>query len=684
MATTRRSIPVGGRRLLLVAMTVALAGPVAGPTRAVAAPTGSTLVVGTQTLTPCGPAGSRPRAAPPAWCGSLAVPLDPASPGGATIPVAYRFYPSTAGPALGTVMPVEGGPGYPSTGSVAPDGYAAMYGPLLEHRNMLVVDLRGTGGSDALVCRPLQQFTGPTGTAAFADLVGRCGERLDRRWRAVPGGPAQASDLFVSAIAADDVADVVTALGVGPVDLYGDSYGSWFAQVFASRHPALVRTVTLDSTYLVDGLDPWYRSSVESMPADFDAACARSPACASAAPGSAWARIGELAAELRTHPLTGTAPGPAGRPVAVTLDVVGLVNLVNDAGADTEIYRALDAAARAELDQGDPAPLLRLYAEAHLVDEGGSNWPAELSSDELYFAVSCLDYPQLFDMGAPPADRRHQLATAEARLAASTFAPFTTAEWLSVDQYTEAYRACTSWPSPTESHPPVGTPPLLAASTPVLVLGGEFDTWTPPADLPRVVADLGGTTRTVLFANEVHGVAFPDPYRCASVLLRQFVERPDLLASLDASCAAAIPALRAVGAYPGSLTGVTPAVGGPGGTGDALALRLVAAAVETAADASYREAELGLKADVGLHGGTVRYRNGGASAVLAGDQLVPGVAVSGTLEESSGTASGALTVVAGAGLGTLAVSWPLAGPAPLARVTGSVDGQPLVATLPAP
>jgi hypothetical protein len=49
--------------------------------------------------------------------------------------------------------------------------------------------------------------------------------------------------------------------------------------VFASRFPQLLRSVTFDSTYETVGLEPWYRSTIESMPADFDAACSRAPAC---------------------------------------------------------------------------------------------------------------------------------------------------------------------------------------------------------------------------------------------------------------------------------------------------------------------------------------------------------------------------------------------------------------------
>ncbi len=458
------------------------------------------------------------------------------------------------------MVPVEGGPGYPSIESVsyrslgANSGYSAMYGPLLERWNMLAIDNRGTGESTPLKCRALQRFSGPTGGEAFQQAAAGCARKLDHRWRYPDGSWVHASDLFSSAPAAEDMAAVIEALELPKVDLYGDSYGSFFAQVFAARFPQLVRSVILDSTYETSDLDPWYRSTVQSMPADFDAACSRSPACASAAPGSSWARIGELAERLRADPIAGRVPGPSGALQAVEMNVVGLVDLVSDAAEDTRIYRELDAAARALLGAGDPDPLLRLYAQREYEDEGYFSLPVREYSVELYVADACIDYPQLFDMGASGATRASELAAAESALAPATFAPFSTAEWIAQNENTEAFSVCIGWPSPTvaqsptsgvERHacpPPLELPDcLFPASLPVLVLGGELDTWTPPVDVPKVLAQIGGHARFVELANSTHVVGEGDT-ECGSSLVQRFVERPQALDSLDASCAAAVPA----------------------------------------------------------------------------------------------------------------------------------------------
>ena len=684
-----RGAPRGRRCAPLLAVLVLLSAAFAGP--ASAAGRGRMIRLGGRTLARC-------QAKPLAYCGKLSVPLDYSSPAGPFISVSYRFFPAAAGAAKGTVVPVEGGPGYPSSGSVeygsgsGAAGYGPMYGPLLERWNLLVVDNRGTGSSTPLRCAPLQGFAGATGTAAFQKVVGECGAALNSRWRYPNRSFVHASDLFTSAPAAADLASVIRVLGVGKVDLYGDSYGSFFAQVFATRYPSLLRSLVLDSTYETSGLDPFYRSSVESMPSDFQAACTRAAACAAAEHTPVWERIAALAASLRAKPISATVPGPGGKSEKISMSAVGLVDLVNDAAEDGQVYRELDAAARALLEGGDGAPLLRLYAQRLAIDEAYFGLPTSEYSVELYFAVGCLDYPQIFQMTATPAQRASQLAAAEAALPAGTYAPFTTAEWLAQDENTEAYTACLDWPAPTVAEPPLpGPPPLLPATLPVLVLGGELDAWTPPADVPKVIAQIGGHARFVELANSTHVVGEADTI-CGSTLIRSFVARPSELDTMDVSCAPAVAAIHALGAFPGSLAAVTPIEPSAGASASPTALRLAAAAVQTAGDAIARYAAIEAAKDRGLHGGTVTAANGGAILTLHGDELVPGVSVSGTvtlspaaIPEDGRTAVATLSVPSGPHeAATFTATWTTSGSGAVARVAGSAGGATVSGTLPAP
>jgi pimeloyl-ACP methyl ester carboxylesterase len=667
------------RTTVTVVAVMVAATALASPVGASPAAGGHAITVGSERLTPCA-------AGPSSYCGKLAVPLDYRHPRGATITIAYRWYPASSpvdGVASGTVLPVEGGPGFPSIGSV-PGGYRVMYGPLLHQWNMLAIDLRGTGSSAPLDCPALQNFTGRASGPTFNAVVGDCAAALDHRWRTPTGAFVHASDLFTSATAAADVASVVRALGLQQVDVYGDSYGSFFAQVFARRYPALVRSLTLDSTYATEQLDPWYRSTIESIPTAFDTVCDRSPACAGAATGASWPRIEALADRLRTSPVTRRVPGPDGAVESVTMDVVGLVDLVSDAAGDPSIYRSLDAAARADLADDDPAPLLRLYAQRLAFDEDYFATSARAYSGELYFAVSCLDYPQLFDMSADASTRMAQLQSAAAALPPGTFAPFTTAEWLSQNENTEAYSACVSWPSPRDAGPPTAGQPPLPASTPVLILGGELDTWTPPSGISQVTGELGGTSRVIVLANATHVVGEADTI-CGSQLVEAFVAAPSSLDTLDASCAARVPTIHAVGIYARSLTEVPPLTPSPGTTGSQPLLRLAAASVATAGDAVARYQDTVGTFDHGLHGGTARAQRGGKTITLTGDTLVPGVPVSGIIRTSSTAVTATLTAHGpGSPRTTFTVRWPLGVDDAMATVTGTSRGRTITGEMDAP
>ncbi len=660
--------------LLLAALVVLGALVLTSPSPSGAA--APTLTVGSATLHHCG-VGK--------WCGTLPVPLDHARADSPSITVCFAYWPATGGSSVGTVLPVEGGPGYPSIGSVAgSSGFLAMYGSQLADHNLLSVDLRGTGCSTPLDCPTIQAWTGPTGTDAFANATGSCADSLNHRWTYGDGTFAQGSSLFTSAQSADDVAAVLAELAIPQVDLYGDSYGSWFAQVFAADHPALIHSVLLDSTYQVQGLDPWYRSSIASMPANHDAVCAGTPACA-AFGTDAWSRVGQAAAALRSAPVSGTVPGPDGTPVTTSMDTVGLVDLVNDAGADPAIYATLDAADRALLDGHDPLPLLRLYAGRLASDEAYFGGPASQYSVALYLAVSCSDYPQLFDANADPAARPGQLSAAIAALPAATFAPFTTPEWLAMNQNTESFTACLHWPAPTTPIVPVPhATPWLPTSVPVLVLGGQFDIWTPPAGVPPVLAQMGGDSRFIQVANETHVVGEPDAYGCADSLIRAFVADPTGIDHLDASCAATVPSLRAAATYPHSLA-ATPAATDP--SLSTAADRLVAAAVETAGDEWVRTSSLSLSRDTGLHGG--RSVTGARGITLKELALIPGTTVSGSLVQrgSGETAVIVVSLTAHApGHPTLTITgrWPAYGGQATAAVTVTAAGATSTATLPAP
>src|SRR5918999_1163990 len=487
------------RRSRFVPALLLAAIPAVGlvPVAAEAQEVGERLVVGRLQLDPCEELDA-------AWCGKLQVPFDRADPAAGTIPINFEWYPAEQA-AVGTIVAMEGGPGYPSTGSR--DYYLELFGGLQRSRNLLLVDNRGTGASGLINCRPLQRWHLALGEGEYHRRVAACGEQLNTA-RSLPGALlVHGSDLYGTANAARDLADVLAALETGPVDLYGDSYGSYFGQTFAARHPQLLRSLTLDATWPVLGTDPFYISTIEAARVAFDLACRRSVACALAAPGSSMARIGALAERLRRAPVAGQTREPGSAPSRWRVDVGILIALVNNAGSDAGVYRELDAAARAVLERRDNVPLLRLAAKSLYTDDGG---PVREWSAGQYSAVYCTDYPQAFDMRAPVAVRQAQYEAATDGLADDTFAPFTVEEWTTSP--VAEFDDCLHWPAPVRNDPPITQrPPLVPPTLPVLVLSGGLDTLTTWTDGAIVAEQLGPSARWVKVENTIHVTALADP-----------------------------------------------------------------------------------------------------------------------------------------------------------------------------
>lgn len=587
------------------------------------------LVVGGALLQPCDLGAGRLT-----WCGSLAVPLDRSDRGSAEIRVGFAWLPAT-GRSVGAVLTQEGGPGYPATGTAA--GFVSMLGPVLDDHDLLLVDARGTGRSAVIDCRPLQDLAPPAARPALLAAAGRCGDRLDHTWRRSDGTWQHGSQLFTTAATVEDTAAVVRRLGTEPVDLYGDSYGSYFAQSFMSRHPELLRTVTLDSTYETVGLDPWYRTSAVVAHRALDLACQRSAACAAVqtpASGTSWDRIGRLVQRLRAHPVSGLAPATDGTRRPVTVDVRALVNMVNDAGYDAEVYRQLDPAVRAAL-AGDPLPLMRLYAQDIGYDYGDYDGPARSYSDAAYLAVACTDYPQLFDMRAATATRRAQLASAVAGADPSWFAPFTASEWTSMLDYTETYAGCLTWPAPVGAlDPPVRAgAPLDPGHVPVLVLTGEFDSLTPDLGARHVARQIGSTATVLEAANNPHLVALEDAQTtCGAAAVRTFIASHRVVGP---RCLASVAPLVLRAGFPTTLGQASPGVVAAGSP-SAAARRAASVAWGAVLDAAYRYAVVAGRTDAGLRGGQVVVGDGGRVVRLEHLRWVGDATVTGMVDLTTG------------------------------------------------
>ncbi len=379
--------------------------------------------------------------------------------------VRFEYYPrsDTSLPQLGTVVAAEGGPGYSTTDSR--ESYLDLFAPLQDRRALLLVDQRGTGLSDPFLCPAAQVYDGNWIANAAA-----CGAQLGQR-----------SDLYTSAAAARDLKAVLDSIGVTQIDLYGDSYGSFFSQAFAVRYPALLRTLVLDATYPISNLDPLYRTSATRLRENLALFCARSLATCPTTPGDMVGLVDRVLARIRANPVTTSAPDGTGRETTVVFTPRKVLDVLLYTDGTPGWIREAPAALAAFL-AGNQRPLGRLVAES-AIDPAAADAPrrpgglrprAEIRSfsEGAYLAYACTDYPAIWNKQASFSTRASQYAATLAGLPASTFAPWRTAEFADSDFF--VYEYCLNWPAPGVPEPPFPTGGRYP-NVPTLVLNGDLD-----------------------------------------------------------------------------------------------------------------------------------------------------------------------------------------------------------------
>lgn len=609
-----------------------------------------------------------------AYCGSIERALDPTGQVSGNIKVSFEFYPHTDGSQfpLEPIVATEGGPGYATTGSAG--GYLALFAPLRDRRDMLFIDNRGTGKSQALNCPLLQSEPNPRPSGIHV-----CGTQL-----------GDTAYLYDSGLAADDLAAVLDALNIPIINLYGDSYGTWFSQTFAGRHPERLRSLVLDSAYPVRGQSPWYPEIAPTARFAFDAACQRSPTC-SGLPGNSLHRIELLLASLRANPFSGYAHDGNGILRYTLADATSLAYLMVSNATTSVVYRELDPAARAYLDDGNAAPLLRLLAENQSADSG-SGTPVAEYSQALFVSVSCSDYPQIYDMtlGLPKRKmQRDQAIASERQQHPNVYAPFTIEEFDGIPLDTSVLDLCLDWPAPVVAPIPPGHPvPPNAQFTkaPVLVLSGDLDSLT-PALQAKHAAKLFENGRQIIVPNSFHVTADGDEDNCASVIAQRFVRDLD---PGDTSCTNHIAEVHLVPKFVATAAEVTVATATAGNQGTDADLRVAAAAAYTAGDALANWWVNFTGDGRGLQGGRYHYNSPSNLTYYTLDKLkwVEDLEVSGKMKWDYNYPGGVIAhlTISGAATepGELTVTWNSRVPLAQAVITGKIGGHKIAATMYAP
>ncbi|HEX2668275.1 MAG TPA: alpha/beta fold hydrolase [Gammaproteobacteria bacterium] len=425
-----------------------------------------------------------------ARCATFMVPEDRQHPGGKQVGLKVALLKArSSSPKPDAFFYIAGGPGQASTESFVQE--AAAFDRIRSERDVVLVDQRGTGGSNRMDC-PKLAVDVDTDESAIAQAAANCLKQL-------PGDPR----FYTTSVAVQDLDAVRAAMGYASVDLYGISYGTRVALQYLRTYPEHTRSVVLDGVVPADlALGPDVSLDAQRSLGLIFTRCGEDPACHQAFPDPA-ADFAALQKELTARPATVTLRDPLdGSPRTETLTwekVAGAVRLMSYQSETASLLPLLihQAAAR-----HDYAPLMATA----LIFTGEIQ---ESFAEGMSSSVLCTeDAPFL----AP--DAAHAAALKDTYLGASTLDVL--------------MKSCKVWPrgvmAPDFKHP-------VKSGKPVLLLSGEDDPITPPTNAARAAKTLSNSLSLVM-PGQGHGNAFRG---CVPRILAEFVDAA-AVKQLDTGC----------------------------------------------------------------------------------------------------------------------------------------------------
>jgi len=415
-----------------------------------------------------------------AECATLTRPENPKNPKGKTIDLfVVKLAAKTVEPAADAFTIIQGGPGASSV------DMAINFQQILElvriERDVLIVDQRGTGRSNKLQCDIDQSEFDEAAVAAQAQL---CATQLAEH------------DLsaYTTSVAVQDLDAVRAAAGYAQLSVYGVSYGTRVAQHYLRRFPQHTRALIIDGVVDIGLNLAGAEVALRSQNA-FDAMvsrCNTSTVCVESF-GDIKKKFEELRIRLVEEPQSLTFAHPlTGAQVEHTIsehDLLGTIRMMPYATEDLSLMPMMIAQAH----NGNYAPLA---AKSVSLNESFLN----IFATGMHNSVVCTeDFPFV---------RSDAAALAKDTLIGSLMA--------------DSIRiSCEYWPQG------IMDDDLLApfnSSRPVLILSGETDPITPPANGERA-AEMFDNALHLIVPSHGHGVLARG---CVPFLVRDFLKTAEL------------------------------------------------------------------------------------------------------------------------------------------------------------
>lgn len=424
-----------------------------------------------------------------ALCATFQVAEDRSRPGGRTLALNIAWLQATdsGNVAVDPLFFLAGGPGQSAVDTFP--GLNPVFKEVRKHRDVFLIDQRGTGKSNLLSCAAAADDSNADSPELMQAQAATCAAALSRH-----------ADLrrYTTTDAVADLDAVRQAIGAQKVNLVGVSYGTRVAQQYAMRHPGATRSIVLDSVVPNTlGLGNIFARNLDDALALQFAVCSKNPACKDKL-GDPRAELDKLLTTLRTAPPTvdyrDASSGEWKQDVLRAETVAGLVRM----------YAYMPLAS---------ALLPKLIHEANGGRYAGLMALAKMMTGEMKESMAMG--MQLSVVCSEDADsmvtREEDQGTVLGNLMPQGMAAM-----------------CKVWPKGTV---PADFHTALASQVPALVLEGEFDPVTPPRYGREVVKTLPNG-RLLVLKGQGHNVIGAG---CMPKLFTQFIEKADAKA-LDGKC----------------------------------------------------------------------------------------------------------------------------------------------------
>ena len=424
-------------------------------------------------------------------CGKYVVYENRALKSGRTIALNIMVLPALSEkPAGDPWFPLGGGPGQSAVTAYPAAGFTTS---VRQQRDVVLVDQRGTGGSNPLPCN-LRDPKDPQeliGDAMPVDRVRACRAELEKK-----------ADLtqYTTSISADDLDDVRQAMGYDKVNVFGASYGTLAGLVYLRRHGDHVRTLTLEAVATPNYRIPLpFARTIQSSIDGLIDRCAADAACNKDYP--------DLKKEFRA-----------------------VVDRLDRSPAHFEVKNAAGESKTVTLSRGmfvgDLRPVLYIPT---LVRQFPDLVHRAYHDDWSVFAGVATGIRAALDKAV---DRGMSLSVicAEALpgMTESMIRRETAGTYLGDYQVRIYQKACHEWARgsiPRDFYDPIHS------AVPTLLISGALDPATPPEASAQAARDLINS-RVVVVKNGTHGTGSP----CIDRLISEFVSQGSAT-GLDASCA---------------------------------------------------------------------------------------------------------------------------------------------------